>query len=69
MQAPILWTDSHGDLKQAVKTEVKPINHTYTIEQMVHLGHDLEAQALSHAVKMHVEQRICLNGDKTVILR
>lgn len=48
--------------------EVKPINHTYTIEQMVHLGHDLEATALSHAVKMHAEQRICLNGDKTVIL-
>lgn len=48
--------------------EVKPINHTYTIEKMVHLGHDLEATALCHAVKMHVEQRICLNGDKTVIL-
>lgn len=48
--------------------EVKPINHTYTIEQMVHLGHDLEATALSHAVKMHAEQRVCLNGDKTVIL-
>jgi len=48
--------------------EVKPINHTFTIEQMVHLGHDLEATALSHAVKMHAEQRICLNGDKTVIL-
>lgn len=48
--------------------EVKPINHTYTIEQMVHLGHDLEATALSHAVRLHAEQRICLNGDKTVIL-
>jgi len=48
--------------------EVKPINHTFTIEQMVHLGHDLEATALSHAVKMHAEQRICLNQDKTVIL-
>ncbi|WP_241242406.1 formyltetrahydrofolate deformylase [Thalassotalea sp. G2M2-11] len=48
--------------------EVKPINHTYTIDQMVHLGHDIEATALCHAVKMHVEQRICLNGDKTVIL-
>ncbi len=48
--------------------EVKPINHTFTIEHMVHLGHDLEAIALCHAVKMHAEQRICLNGDKTVIL-
>ena len=51
-----------------IAQEVKPINHTFTIEQMVHLGHDLEATALSHAVKLHAEQRICLNGDKTVIL-
>jgi len=48
--------------------EVKPINHTFTIEQMVHMGHDLEATALSHAVRIHAEQRVCINGDKTVIL-
>lgn len=48
--------------------EVKPINHTFTIEKMVHLGHDLEATALCHAVQMHAERRICINGDKTVIL-
>ncbi|WP_440877549.1 formyltetrahydrofolate deformylase [Thalassotalea sp. PLHSN55] len=51
-----------------IMQEVKPINHTFTIKKMVHLGHDLEATALSHAVQMHAEQRICLNGDKTVIL-
>jgi len=51
-----------------IAQEVKPINHTFTIEQMVHLGHDLEATALSHAVKLHTEQRVCLNRDKTVIL-
>jgi formyltetrahydrofolate deformylase len=51
-----------------IAQEVKPINHTFTIEQMVHLGHDLEATALSHAVKLHAEQRICVNGAKTVIL-
>lgn len=51
-----------------IAQEVKSINHTYTIQQMVHLGQDLEATALSYAVKMHAEQRICLNGDKTVIL-
>ncbi|MCP4324466.1 MAG: formyltetrahydrofolate deformylase, partial [Alteromonadales bacterium] len=32
-----------------IAQEVKPINHTFTIEQMVHMGHDLEATALSHA--------------------
>jgi formyltetrahydrofolate deformylase len=51
-----------------IAQEVKPINHTFTIEQMVHMGHDLEATALSHAVRLHAEQRVCLNGDKTVIL-
>jgi len=51
-----------------IAQEVKPINHTFTIEQMVHMGHDLEATALSHAVRLHTEQRVCLNGDKTVIL-
>jgi formyltetrahydrofolate deformylase len=48
--------------------EVKPINHTFTVEDMVHLGHDIEATVLCHAVKMHAEQRICLNKGKTVIL-
>ena len=48
--------------------EVKSINHAFTIEKMVHLGHDLEATALSHAVTLHAEQRICLNDGKTVIL-
>ena len=51
-----------------IAQEVKPINHTFTIKQMVHMGHDLEATALSHAVRIHAEQRVCLNGDKTVIL-
>ena len=51
-----------------IAQEVKPINHTFTIEQMVHMGHDLEATALSHAVRIHAEQRVCINGAKTVIL-
>ncbi|TWX68639.1 formyltetrahydrofolate deformylase [Colwellia demingiae] len=51
-----------------IAQEVKPINHAFTIEQMVHMGHDLEATALSHAVRIHAEQRVCINGDKTVIL-
>lgn len=51
-----------------IMQEVKAINHTHTIEQMVHMGHDLEATALAHAVKAFAEQRILLNGDKTVVL-
>ena len=48
--------------------EVKPINHSFTVEQMKNMGHDLEALALSQAVQIHAERRICINGSKTVIL-
>jgi formyltetrahydrofolate deformylase len=62
------YVTSDLDEGPIIVQEVKPINHTFTVEQMVHLGHDLEATALSHAVKMHAEQRVCLNNSKTVIL-
>lgn len=48
--------------------EVKQVDHTYTIEQLVHLGHDIEASALSQAVRLHFEERVVLNGERTVIL-
>ncbi len=51
-----------------IAQEVRPIDHEISIEQMVHLGHDIESTALSHAVRLHCEQRVILNGQRTVIL-
>jgi len=48
--------------------EVRPIDHEISVEQMVHLGHDIEATALSQAVRLHCEQRVMLNGQRTVML-
>lgn len=48
--------------------EVKPVDHRTTVEDMVHKGHDIEAAALAEAVRLHLEQRIVLNGERTVIL-
>lgn len=48
--------------------EVRAIDHEVTVEQMVHLGHDTEATALSQAVRLHCEERVQLNGHRTVIL-
>ncbi len=48
--------------------EVRPIDHEVTVAQMVHLGHDIEATALSQAVRLHCEERVQLNGQRTVIL-
>jgi len=48
--------------------EVKSIDHCLTGDQMVHVGHDIEATALAHAVKLHCEERVVMNGRRTVIL-
>jgi formyltetrahydrofolate deformylase len=48
--------------------DVQPIDHQDSVEQMVHLGHDTEATALSQAVRLHPEQRVMLNGQRTVTL-
>jgi formyltetrahydrofolate deformylase len=48
--------------------EVRPINHQVSVAQMVHMGHDIEAGALAQAVRLHCEQRVMLNGQRTVIL-
>jgi formyltetrahydrofolate deformylase len=48
--------------------EVQAVNHTHTVEDMVNLGHDIEATALSRAVLLHVQDRVIIDGERTVIL-
>jgi formyltetrahydrofolate deformylase len=51
-----------------IAQEVKPIDHTYTAEDMVLVGHDSEAVALANAVRLFSEGRIFMNGQRTVVL-
>ncbi|MEQ8264117.1 formyltetrahydrofolate deformylase [Pseudohaliea sp.] len=48
--------------------EVRAIDHAVSVQEMIHLGHDTEATALSQAVRLHCEERVQLNGNRTVIL-
>ncbi len=62
------YVTSDLDEGPIIAQEVRPIDHEISVEQMVHLGHDIESTALSHAVRLHCEQRVILNGQRTVIL-
>jgi formyltetrahydrofolate deformylase len=62
------YVTSDLDEGPIISQEVRPIDHQVSVEQMVHYGHDTEATALSHAVRLHCEQRVLLNGQRTVIL-
>ena len=50
-----------------IEQGVNAISHRDTIEDLVKKGRDLEKVVLSRAVRWHIENRILLYGNKTVI--
>ncbi|XVX20139.1 formyltetrahydrofolate deformylase [Actinomycetota bacterium] len=48
---------------------VADVDHTLTAQDLVELGRDVECRALSRAVRWHCEDRVFLDGRRTVILR
>jgi len=62
------YVTSDLDEGPIIVQEVRAIDHEVSVEQMIHLGHDTEATALSQAVRLHCEERVQLNGQRTVIL-
>lgn len=48
---------------------VVPVDHTYSADELVVLGRDVERTVLSQAVKLHAEDRVFLNGNRTVVLK
>ncbi|MFI5954790.1 formyltetrahydrofolate deformylase [Cryptosporangium sp. NPDC051539] len=60
-----------GDLDEGpiIEQEVARVDHSDSPADMVAVGRDVECLALSRAVRWHVEHRVLLNGDRTVVFR
>lgn len=52
-----------------IEQEIARVDHTYTPNELVATGCDVENVALARAVRWHVERRVFLNGKKTVVLK
>ncbi len=52
-----------------IEQDVIRVDHTYSADQLVTAGQDVEAQVLSRAVRWHSQTRVLLNGDRTVVFR
>jgi formyltetrahydrofolate deformylase len=52
-----------------IEQEVTRVDHSYSPEQMVAAGRDVECQVLANAVTWHTENRVLLNGHRTVVFR
>jgi formyltetrahydrofolate deformylase len=52
-----------------IEQGVERVDHTHTPDDLVAIGRDIENVVLSRAVRWHTEQRVLLNGSRTVVFR
>ena len=52
-----------------IEQDVRRVSHATPPEEMVEIGRETEASVLSRAVRWHVEHRVVLNGQKTVVFQ
>lgn len=50
-----------------IAQDVEAINHADRPEKLVQKGRDIESRVLARAVLYHLEQRVFINGNKTVV--
>jgi len=52
-----------------IEQDVQRVDHTMLPDDLVEIGHDLEAMVLNRAVRWHAEYRVFVTGNRTVVLR
>jgi formyltetrahydrofolate deformylase len=52
-----------------IHQDVTTVTHSDTPEDLVRKGRDVERRVLAEAVRLHLEDRALLNGNKTVVFR
>jgi len=52
-----------------IHQDVEPISHADAPDDLVRKGRDIERRVLAEAVRLHLEDRVLLNGSRTVVFR
>ena len=50
-----------------IEQAVSRVAHHHTPKDLVEIGRDIESQVLSRAVRWHLQRRIVITGNKTVV--
>jgi formyltetrahydrofolate deformylase len=50
-----------------IEQEITRVNHAASPEELMSLGQDIEVITLARAVKWHIQHRVFMNGNKTVV--
>lgn len=52
-----------------ITQDVSIVDHSDTVEDLIAQGQDTESRVLARAVKLHLEHRVMLNGNRTVVFK
>jgi formyltetrahydrofolate deformylase len=63
------YVTSDLDEGPIIEQAVERVKHSDSPEELVEIGRDIESIVLSRAVRWHVEQRVLLNGNRTVVFQ
>jgi formyltetrahydrofolate deformylase len=63
------YVTSDLDEGPIIEQVVERVDHSYGPDQLRDMGRDMECVALSRAIRLQVERRVFLNGQRTVVLR
>ena len=55
------------DAGPIIDQDVAHVSHTYSIEDLIAKGRDLEKIVLSNAIKLHIDRKVMVYNNKTVI--
>jgi formyltetrahydrofolate deformylase len=60
-----------GDLDEGpiIEQAVERVDHRHSVDDLIRTGRDIEAQVLARAVRWVAEQRVLIDGCKTVVFR
>jgi formyltetrahydrofolate deformylase len=61
------YVTSELDEGPIIDQDVTRVDHTMTPEQLAAAGREVESRVLSQAVRWHTEQRVLVNGTKTIV--
>ena len=63
------YVTSDLDEGPIIEQDVERVDHTTTPSQMAAVGRDVECQVLARAVSWHTQNRVMINGTRTIVFR
>lgn len=61
------YVTSQLDEGPIIEQDVERVTHRYSVEELREIGRDIERTVLARAVKWHLEDRVIVHGNKTVV--